>query len=55
MPNEPRGILPRNIRMVSIWKSTDTNYYIKRLRRENNIGVSLKVFDKLGVPTWLSG
>ena len=49
MPNEPSSILPRNRRMVNIRKSTDTYHYIKRLKEEKNIEVSLKVFDKFTI------
>lgn len=49
MPNEPSSILPRNRRMAKIRKSTDTHQYIKRLKEEKNIEVSLKVFDKFTI------
>ena len=35
--------------MVNIRKSTDTYHYIKRLKEEKNIEVSLKVFDKFTI------
>ena len=53
MPNEPSSILPRNRRMVNIRKSTDTYHYIKRLKEEKNIEVSLKVFDQFTISSQL--